>query len=117
MSRYRGRTRTNYFQVKNEDAFLDWADEQELKTSVNTKGAFAIFSDSDLDFEKELQSHLADGEIAVIYHVGYEAFDYFAGRAYAMDNTGKSVSINLYDVYAKIQEEWGKDKDVTSCSY
>jgi hypothetical protein len=135
MANYEGASRTNYVQVKDEKAFLDWANKYGLTTSKNAQGAFAIFpnpdyddfpstyydeeleDDIDINFDAELQSHLVDGEIVVVVHVGHEKLRYLNGVAYAMDNTGRSVSVSLSDVYTKIREEWGKDKNVTNCSY
>lgn len=126
MANYEGRSRTNYFKVKDAEAFKTWAEGLGLRVihkpkedlysllcnDDNTDFPYEIeVEDSDhteeYNFEGYLAKHLAEGSVCVILHVGYEKMRYFSGSAYAFDHTGKSVSINLDDIYQKARETFG----------
>ena len=127
MANYYATARSNYFAVKNEDAFRQWADLLGLKIMEPThkdKAAdgirrFAItpgdhtdnggWPDShydeetdeleDVDVQEQLAAHLADDEVAVLIQVGSEKLRYVDGSAVALNSRGESVSIDLWYIY------------------
>ena len=127
MANYYATARSNYFAVKNEDAFRQWADLLGLKIMEPThkdKEAdgtrrFAItpgdhtdngsWPDSrydeetdeleDVDVQEQLATHLADDEVAVLIQVGSEKLRYVDGSAVALNSRGESVSIDLWYIY------------------
>lgn len=132
MANYEARERTNYFKVKDPDKFREWATRLKLEINQSEEQLFALIPNSDydefpgnvedeegnyydVDFDAELATHLADGEVVIIMHVGYEKFHYLCGYASAFDNKGQSISISLNDIYEQVKEKWGIEP--TECSY
>lgn len=122
MADYYAKTRSNYFKVKDEDAFREWADDRESEVwekEIDGETYFAISSTDvdaqgwcrvgyneeedetyEVDFEQELSTHLQDGSVAVLMETGAESLWYLFGQAIALNNKGETVTINLWDVYA-----------------
>jgi hypothetical protein len=127
MANYYATARSNYFAVKNEDAFRQWADLLGLtimEPSHREKVAdgirrFAItpgdhadnggWPDSlydeemdevhDVNVQEQLAAHLADDEVAVLIQVGSEKLRYVDGSAVALNSRGENVSIDLWYIY------------------
>ena len=127
MANYYATARSNYFAVKDEAAFREWADRLGLTIlepdprSKATDGIrrFGIapgnccdnggWPDStydadedevdEFDLTEELGPHLADDEVAVLMAVGNEALRYVTGTAVAVNSRGKTVSIDLDTSY------------------
>jgi hypothetical protein len=120
MANYIAQGRTNYFAVKDEEAFLaDIAKcNVELLRSKTDDGQtlfgfmdnedgdgidwFAWSADDDTD-EPEVewgeffQKHLADGWVAVILNIGSEKYRYLNGEATAYNNKGEGRFISIND--------------------
>lgn len=128
MANYYGVTRTNYFAVKNADAFREELSKYPVEVitkesiSVNTgeKATLYGFIDSDIDgggnieyyydeeagetsesmvWEEFFTRHLADGWVAVITHSGAEKHRYISGYSTAYNNKGEVIHIDLTDIY------------------
>jgi hypothetical protein len=118
--------RSNYFKVKDEAAFLAWADSRGLYRSTGGDGMWMIGGAADdgawptstwdeeadeeqhVDIQAELCEHLADGEICVLIEAGFEKLRYVFGFASAFDNTGKAVQVSLLNIYTLAEEAFGK---------
>jgi hypothetical protein len=132
MANYYAAARSNYFAVKDEAAFREWADRlgltvlepdhrdktadgiRRLGIAPGNGGDSGGWPDStydadqdevdEFDLTEELAPHLADDEVAVLMAVGNEALRYVTGRAVAVNSRGKIVSINLDTIYDAARE-------------
>lgn len=119
MANYEGVARTNYFRVKVEQKFRDWAKKRQCDIAEgrgNQKGTFAIFpndyhegsfldwdpeTEEHIDIMDELADHLADGSVAIIMESGHEKLRYISGYAEAINNKKERVLVGLRDIYNK----------------
>jgi hypothetical protein len=132
MADWYGNSRSNYFKVKDEVEFREWADCLSL-TVWEKDGGFAIaaicgmggwplsrLDDNDdsggVNIPEELSKHLAEDEVAILMEVGAEKLRYVTGIAIAISWTGGIVQINLDDIYALAQEKFG-DANITRAEY
>lgn len=119
MANYYGKVRTNYFAVKDPEAFREdimnypvemisqEEDGQMLFGFVDTdegglpNSTYNEETDEDTEilWEDLFTKHLADGWVAIILEVGSEKHRYFQGFASAYNNKGESVHLNLEDIY------------------
>ena len=116
MANYCATARSNYFGVKDETAFREWADGLDLR--VITQGSlFAIHPNSDggwpslrfpkdaeaeeeeIDLRAELAQHLVEGDVAVLVEAGAERLRYVCGYAWAVNSSGDTNEISLNDIY------------------
>lgn len=122
MANYIPWARTNYFKVKDEQKFReDIIDKFGLDYRVDQDRRYGLFPDEDFPsyyededgewkdiiFEDEIQPHLADGEVAILMHVGYEKMRYGHGYSIAVKNEGDPMCISLNEIYKKVEDEWG----------
>jgi hypothetical protein len=135
MANYYASCRSNYFAVKSEEAFREWADtvpdieihfnsEKFCLLGNNADGAgwpsYRCSEDSedeDFDLEQELSEHLAEGEVAVLMEVGAEKLRYLVGYATAVSWTGEVGRISIDDVYAKAAGAFVGCNPISDCSY
>lgn len=136
MSNYGGIARSNYFQVKDEEAFRSDMERLEL-TVVNNhddKG-FALLADGheagwptsvydeeadedlDVDIADEVAKHLADGQVAVLMEVGHEKLRYVNGFACAVNSSGETRRVSLDDIFDRAKEIAGEGVEVTDAAY
>lgn len=119
MANWYGTARSNYFRVKDRDAFLKWAEKRGLGVfeSSEDAGLFAIHSgdstdggswpsydvekDTEVDLVRELAEHLPNGQVAVLVEVGAEKLRYLTGQAIAINAKGRVVEVTLSDIYRK----------------
>lgn len=120
MANYYGKARTNYFAVKDDDAFLDEmaglavtvVRRRELGETLygfidqNFDGAGLEWERLnshgeivDIDWITILAKHLAEGHVAVIMEVGFEKYRYLNGWALAVNNKGEVTELNLMHIY------------------
>lgn len=116
MANYTADARTNYFRVKDEDAFRKAMEPYDV--SVHTRDQyFCLLADqgdcngwpswiigpNDEDIEVDLPQivapHLCDDSVAVFIEVGAEKLRYLVGHANAVDSTGKECHITLDGIY------------------
>lgn len=140
MANYYESARTNYFRVKDEaafKAFMDTVPGCDVVGSHTKPGMFCVlFTEEgvpsvrnldepnefgedyeEFDFMEELAPHLADGSIAVLTASGAEKLRYVSGYAVAIDNTGKTVAVNIDDIYGKAKKLFGENAEITQAHY
>lgn len=127
MANYYGQTRTNYFAVKDAEAFkaelakmpveiitqpLKNEDGEVIDTlygfldaDSNGAGYVTEYWDEEtgdsveIDLEDLFKRHLADGCVAIVIHSGNEKYRYISGDAVAYNNKGETIAVNLADIY------------------
>lgn len=125
MSNFYGSERSNYFRVKNEEAFLAWAKKRDLHT-VAKAGCFSVYPENsedgcfpsynpdapedeqEFDVLEEIADHLADNSVALIIGCGAEKLRYINGFARAINAKGEQVSINLDEIYERAAKLGGE---------
>lgn len=123
--------RSNYFHLKDREAFQNWVNsfddnvDLEEENAADPTSAIALFqSDSsetgiptyyinpttkeaeDCNFIQQLAVHLCHGEVAILQEVGYESRRYIAGDAIAVRSDGKTLAVSLDDIYRRVQSRW-----------
>jgi hypothetical protein len=119
MAVWYGTSRSNYFRVKDEAAFREWAMSLNIGIFQNDQDAamFALHPGEhrndgswpnynyeereEIHFINQLSAHLATGQIAVLMTAGAENMRYVTGDAVAVNPQGQVVSISLNDIYLK----------------
>jgi hypothetical protein len=119
MANWYGTARSNYFCVRDRDAFLKWADSRGLGVFTNeeSRDLFAIYGgehtddgswpsydmegDTDIYLVAELAQHLPKGQVAVLMEIGAEKLRYLTGVAIAVNHKGRVVELTLSDIYRK----------------
>ena len=141
MANYYATARSNYFAVKDETLFREWAERTGLSilepdhhdkvadgvprfgitpgdgddSGWPTLLHYAETDDyDDIDVPGQLSAHLADDEVAVLMEVGNEKLRYVSGSAVAVNNRGKSVSLNLGSIYRTARH---LGKNITPAEY
>ena len=127
MTKYYATARSNFFAVKDERAFRDWANSIGLAILIPTRpkepaddvprfgicpgdgegsGGWPVFAayeetqdHENVDFHEQLAAHLAEGEVAVLIEVGSEEFRYLTGTALAVNHKGECVTLDLNSIY------------------
>lgn len=129
MANWIGSARTNYFRVKDVDAFKSWAQAASLAV-FEEDGRFGVYSEDeyggwpsivfdhdateahrDFDIVHELAQHVADGEIVICLEAGAEKLRYITGNAIAFKASADGpdkISITLDDIYDLAAEKWGE---------
>lgn len=130
MANYYASTRSNYFRVKDRDAFADFcarffllqydgADETVMITadSGDCGGwpSYDMETDDEVDFPRALSAHLVDGEVAVLMEAGHEKLRYLHGQSVAVNSAGDMRWVTLSDIYELAKEL--TDKPITDASY
>ena len=127
MANYYATARSNYFAVKDETAFREWAgllgltilEPDHRDKSADGIRRFGISSGNcddsggwpssladedtgdykDIDVSEQLSPHLADDEVAILREAGSESLRYVTGSAVAVNNKGKTVRLDLEGIY------------------
>lgn len=123
MANWYGTSRSNYFKVENEEAFREWAERRDLEVLENPSGLFGVApssmsedgswpsydydEDCEIDFQAELIEHLAEGQVAIIMTIGAEKLRYLTGYSVALAWDGRRISIDIADIYDKVEVEFG----------
>ena len=145
MANYYGVARTNYFAVKDAEAFKDemanYAVEvitREGEDGVTLYGLMdtdsdgggwnwsyvaelededgeIIETDLEIDWVEVFARHLVDGWVAILVETGAEKYRYVSGYALAVNSKGESREINLSRDIDKLAREIGEN--VTDASY
>jgi len=144
MSNFNGTARSNYFRVKDVEAFKEAMEALPAINVWEKDGLFAIYSEDpdtgtwpswmirddpdpdeegafiqdeyEIDMPTEIAPHLADGEVCVLMEAGAEKLRYISGWAVAFDNTDRPVvRVSLNAIYAKAKEAFGVEP--TDASY
>jgi hypothetical protein len=129
MANYYATARSNYFAVKDENAFREWAAALRLTVLEPThrdkvadgirrfgiapgngddSGGWptSLYREEtdeceEIDVSEQLFVHLADEEVAILMEVGNEKLRYLCGSAVAVNNQGKTVRLDLASIYRK----------------
>jgi hypothetical protein len=135
MANYYATTRSNYFRVKDAKAFEAWCKKRFLDvwTSEDHPDCYAIAAndngdgsgwphfdsetDDDIDFTTELAEHLDERDVAVLFEIGNEKLRYLVGVATAVNSNGRSVSVNLDEIYDRAKATLGSDLAITEATY
>ena len=123
MANWYGTSRSNYFNVKDEGAFREWAERRGLEIFTNLVGQLAVApssmsgdgswpsydydDDCEIDFQAELIEHLAEGQVAIIMTIGAEKLRYLTGYSVALAWDGRRISVDIADIYDKVEVEFG----------
>ena len=133
MSDYTAKVRSNYFKVKDQDAWQAFCDRHDLtnimiwdkERQINLYG----FMDESVgeglpthvydpkkdehvetDFPAELAKHLEEDEVAIIIEIGNQKLAYLGGYAIAVNAEGTKVTVSTHDI---IDLAEGLGKNVT----
>jgi hypothetical protein len=136
MANWYGSARSNYFCVKDREAFLQWAEKRGLGVfkSENNPEHFAIHggdstdeglwpsydmdADTEIDLVAELAGHLPKGEVAVLMEIGAEKLRYLTGIAVAVNHKGRAAVVSLDDVYRKAARTFRvQENKITQAAY
>jgi len=129
MANFYGTARTNYFKVKDIEAFKDFVNSLSNCTLLEDVGKdeqklFGFYSDcdsgcfpssyneetdehEDIDIVEETAKHLAEGEVAVFMEAGGEKCRYISGWATAINDRGDSIYLSLNDIYKMAEDKFG----------
>ena len=123
MANWYGTSRSNYFKVKDEEAFREWVESRDLEVFENLVGQWGIAPssmsgdgswpsydnevDAAIDFQAELIEHLAEGQVAILMTIGAEKLYYLTGYAVALAWDGRRMSVDIADIYDKVELEFG----------
>jgi hypothetical protein len=122
MANYYATARSNYFKVKDPEAFTNWCRSLEIEPidgddADNKAGLVAMISaipDGDgwpgsrvneegeavgIDLAAELSAHLEAGWVAVLMEAGAEKCRYVTGWALAVNSKGETRHVSLQDIY------------------
>jgi hypothetical protein len=119
MANFYGHARSNYFKVKDLDAFKDWVETCPSLGYWEKGGLVAIYSDcpdsgcwpscrygeddefEDLNLLAELAEHLTEDSVAVLIEAGAEKLRYITGYANAVNHEGEVVTVSLDEIYQR----------------
>lgn len=126
MSNYYGAGRTNTFTVKDVAALKAALEPHDFTVLDRGNNQVSIFADDDdgvgdwthwvdvgdgddveLYVPDMITAHLQDGQVAVFQHVGNEKQRYLTGYSVAVHSDGRMLALNLDDIIAKAEAEWG----------
>jgi len=133
MANYYATWRSNYFKVKDPEAFKkEMAEISDIEViEGNNTGHWAILgknpdgagipcfntaTNEEIDLPQVISSHLVDGEVAVLMEVGSEKMRYLVGVAFAVNSRGKTRQVVLQDIYDKAKK-LAPGKPITRVEY
>lgn len=132
---YTGIARTNYFGVKDADAFIAWAETLNGVRVEQRGDLFALLAEEegwpsskqvdngghedyeDLDIIQEVIPHIADGDVAIFMETGNEGLRYLTGAATAVNNKGEMRQVTLGGIYKLAQDLAAPGVEVTLAEY
>ena len=133
MANYYGEARTNYFHVKDEEAFLKAMEDVPGIDIQSDANGFVILGndddgyntwykwtvdDEELDIPQMVAEHLADGEVAVFMEVGHEKLRYLTGGAVAVNSEGEEVIVSIIDIYKLAAAHFGiNEEEISRAEY
>lgn len=136
MANYYGSARSNYFKVKDEDAFKAALSEiPDIEVHGSDKGFCVLVGSSsdsgawpcwgwdedgeeyEIDIPEIVSEHLQDNEVAIFEEVGAEKLRYLIGYAEAINNKGERRSISLNNILELAEELTDKPENITSAEY
>lgn len=126
MADWTGTARSNYFRVKDPEAFKAAMERYEVRVlerrhpgsdemyyglvSETESGGWPFYdyeTEEDISLWMIVSEHLAFSDVAVFVEAGSERSRYVTGYAVAFDATGRNVRVDLDDIYTKAKEAFG----------
>ena len=137
MANYTATARSNYFAVKDAEAFKEWCATRGLDVwqgSDDNAARFAIAPgiQSDCggwpelkgdenepadDLCESLAQHLREGEVAILLELGHEKLRYLVGAATAVHSSGRRIDLTLAEIYTQAREAFGEAAVITEANY
>lgn len=134
MANWNGTARSNYFRVKDKDAFREALKPYEIRVWDSTydttlvaiasedgdTGDWCCYDDdmNEIPIWELVAPHLQDGQVAVFLSAGAEKMRYITGSAMAVTNKGEPVGVYLSDIYNKAAAFFGVPMEsITDASY
>lgn len=121
MANYIGQARTNYFAVKDPEAFTNEMSKYPVQVITKEQDGITLYGfidedpdgganiwcyyddDSedltDIEWEDIFKRHLQDDWVAILMESGSEKYRYIGGLASAYNNKGETKTVMLYDIY------------------
>jgi len=138
MSNYYATARSNYFGIKDKEAFKEAL--KEIPIQIEFKNApyqniAAIFAtcetdgawpsnyensegeDAEINWNELIHPHLQDNHICILQEVGAEKLCYLTGWAIAFNNKGEEIYLSLYDIVDLAEQKFGKSAIITGPEY
>lgn len=126
MSNHYGAARSNWFKVKNADAFKAALAPISGLGIWEENGYFGVYEDDgdgsgswpsqveneetgdyeEFDLFAIIAGHLVEGQVAVFESSGAEKLRYLTGHATAIHSNGERIDIDISDIYARAKEKW-----------
>ena len=126
MANYIAFARTNYFKVRDVEAFEKVAGKIEVEIIESGDGDDTLYGliwlgeggwpndlyDEDageyepFDLYDEIGAVLAPGEVAIFMEIGYEKMRYLTGYAIAVHSSGEWTRIGLEDIYVQARNQF-----------
>lgn len=120
MANWYGSARSNYFKVKDAEAFKKEMGNYDVEV-WEKGGMFGLGSatedgnwpgydaceDVDIDIPGIVSRHLTEDSIAVFLEVGAEKLRYLTGSATAINHKGMTVNVSINDIYSLADEKLG----------
>ena len=134
MANWYGASRSNYFKVKDEAKFREWAEGLGLvviRSQHNPKlvgihpndycdGEWPSVPEEEEDTDRfeQLSKHLVPGQVAILQAIGSEKLRYLTGRAVAVNSRGRQVTVSIDDIYTVAAKKFRMDATgITSACY
>jgi len=136
MANYYAHCRTNYFKVKDPNAFSEALLDVPDIMFEESDGAFMIWGNNpdgagwptmifndetndwdDFDLPLFVADYLADDSVAIFMEVGYEKIRYLVGYAIAVNSKGETRDVSIHDIYEKAVELTNNPDNITAAEY
>lgn len=130
MANYIPYARSNYYAVKDDDAYIAEISEIagiDLITDKDGRHGMIfedgipswvwneeLEDDEEIDIWEIVSKHLVDGEVAIFQEIGFEKMRYLSGYAVAVNSKNESKSIGIEGIY-DLATELGDS--ITRCEY
>jgi hypothetical protein len=132
MANWYGTARSNYIEVKGDQAFCAWVLTLPNVELIRKEGKFALLvrgsgesggwpffrvgpdGDEEIDLAAEIAPHLAPGEVFIYCECGAEKCCYLTGWAKAVKETGETLHVSIDDIYSLVQERWKRTPTTAS---
>ena len=127
MANYSEIIRSNYFQVKDKEAWETFCKRWGLTPIFDANGHGFVLDDGpirylplveymvdgeteddDFDFYLELEQQIPKGEVAIVMAAGSEKMRYIIGFAIAVSPGRKPITIELDEIYGRVKKRWKK---------
>lgn len=132
MANYTAAAHSNYFRVKDREAFMEWVESVEdldcWSEPLDGVEHFTLMSTgqgwpsetadrqtgevTEVDVVSGLAGHLAEGSVAVLFESGAEVGRYVFGYGVAVHPSGEVVRMSLEDIYGRARAAFGAEAEI-----